>query len=156
MKLKLLDENDSIYGYYDGDVRDGNIPNGAGSIIYNDGGQFDGFFVEGKKRGYGAEFNNGNLLYRGEWFENEMHGCGYRKFNDAEYVGYFVNGLPHGFGVYFYNDGDIYVGEHKQGHLHGKGTYIYTDGTQLEGWWYDGKCQGPFFEITGDRILKCI
>lgn len=156
MKLKLLDENESVYGYYDGDVSGGNIPNGAGSLIYNDGWSFDGFFVEGKKRGYGAEFMNDTLLYRGEWFENEIHGCGYRKFDDAEYVGYFVNGLPHGFGVYFYNDGDIYVGEHKQGHLHGKGTFIYTDGTRLEGWWYDGKRQGPFFEITGDRILKGI
>ena len=84
MKINLLDENGRIYGHYDGDVRGCNVPTGAGSIFYNNGGYFSGFFLEGKKRGYGEEFMNDNLLYRGEWLENEMHGCGYRKFNDAE------------------------------------------------------------------------
>ncbi len=149
----------NMSGYYEGDVRGSNIPTGFGTQFFNNGNRYDGFFLEGKRRGYGEALIGKRLIYRGEWVDNKRHGCGYARYDgleyDCEYIGYFVKDHPHGFGVCFFNNGDVYVGEWDHGQRHGKGTYIYFNkALREEGWWNHGKRHGVFFEIEENNIVE--
>ena len=88
----------NISGYYEGDVRGSNIPPGFGTQFFNNGNRYEGFFLEGKRRGYGEALIGKRLIYRGEWVDDKRHGCGYARYDgleyDCEYIGYFVKDHP--------------------------------------------------------------
>ena len=88
-------------------------------------------------------FTNGGI-YEGEWFEGAMHGKGIYTFaNGNIYVGEWLKGCMNGYGVCNFVDGDIYEGEWFEGLMQGNGTncelhinfIIYTkvDGDKYEG-----------------------
>ena len=142
-------------GYYDGDVRNGSVRTGYGNERHSDGSLCNCFCLEGKRRGYGEEIRNGDVIYRGEWFNDKKHGYGYHVYSNGRYFGGFVNGLRHGFGVFFYRDGTGYAGEWKCDKQHGKGTYIYLGGlSRLEGWWRDGTLNGICFYVGADGKIE--
>ena len=149
----------NVSGYYEGDVRGGNIPTGCGTQRFENGHSYDGFFLEGKRRGYGEARIGERLSYRGEWCNDKRHGCGYAVYDRLErghkYIGYFAEDCPHGFGVCFYDTGEIYVGEWDRGAMHGKGTYIYADKASWdEGWWNHGERDGVFFSVKGNTTVE--
>lgn len=138
---------------YDGDVRKGNLPTGCGTMTWSNGDKYDGFYLEGKRRGYGVLEIGGKVVYRGEWFDNKKHGYGCNIHEDATYVGSYVRGIRKGFGVAFYKNGDVYVGEWENDRRSGKGTYIFANGNRIEGWWKDGEREGICFDVKKDGAI---
>lgn len=76
------------------------MKNGAGRFYYQDGGMYDGNWVEGKMHGIGRlYYQSGKLAYEGEWKADQFWGAGvlhnecpeqlthpfnYRNFNTLE------------------------------------------------------------------------
>jgi hypothetical protein len=131
------------FRYDDGGVYEGMFVNGKwegdGSVTWPSGSSYKGGFLDGKKHGKGTyKYNNGNV-FEGEFYNSKML-KGTLTFNSGDiYKGGFVNELFSGFGVYTWKDGDRYEGEFINGAFHGKGKIISKDGSIVEGAWSNGK-----------------
>ena len=143
---------------FEGFYKDG-IRMGKCTITYNNKDKFIGNIINGKKEGYGEQFNfSTKSTYKGEFKNNLFEGKG-KIINDNGYYfeGSFLGGLRHGDncietkagirkyegsfkrdkmngkGIYEWyqgeSKGDIYNGEFKDDLFDGFGTYKYSDGT---------------------------
>ncbi|NCU20908.1 2-isopropylmalate synthase, partial [Candidatus Falkowbacteria bacterium] len=66
---------------------------------YDDGGFYEGSFLNGKQHGQGRYRLPNGYDYEGEWVAGEISGTGRAKFPDGSvYEGQFVRGLPEGRG----------------------------------------------------------
>lgn len=164
-------DGEKILGSYGGDLENG-IPQGRGTLLYDDGDVYEGYFLGGKFHGKGVSTrNDGNIRYDGEWRNGKFHGEGtyyYSKGdsqNRAQYKGSFFNGMRVGKGVLTWKDGtlyegdfaenmmsgrgvmkwpcgDVYEGEFANGTRDGYGKYTSADGYCYEGQWKEGKREG--------------
>ena len=117
------------------------------------------------------EYNdNGNKVYEGEYFGNYVNGFVYegygKQFLDGEiiYKGQFVSGKREGYGVTFVNGYLRYRGEWHNNHPHGRGEIVLNgldnkeEGEVIKcnwknGYGYDSK-RKSMIDINGNRIPK--
>ncbi|MBT6559999.1 MAG: hypothetical protein HOL76_01925 [Euryarchaeota archaeon] len=94
-----------------------------------------------KAHGKGA-FDNGEILYIGDWWNGKIHGNGEISWRDKEggveqeYNGEFKWGKPHGKGTIRWPNPineNYYKGEFENGYMHGKGKYQYVSKGVLGG-----------------------
>lgn len=89
-------------------------------VVADDGGIYDGVWVNGRRNGYGVQIFPGGDRYEGGW----------------------RNDLRHGQGVYVFTTGDRYSGSHADHKFHGQGTFYWANGDRYEGMWYNDKAHG--------------
>lgn len=126
------------HGSYYGEIKNG-FPHGFGTMIWDDGDEYVGDWIEGRFEGVGVMiFANGDR-YEGQVKNWLYDGNGIYTFSSGEqYDGAWVDGLHDGYGIYSWPDGKSYTGEWHKGMFHGKGTYRFEDGTVLSGLWHYG------------------
>jgi len=89
---------------------------------YEDGGVYEGTFLNGRQHGQGSYRLPNGYEYRGEWFEGEIRGDGTATFpNGSVYEGQFARGKPEGVGRITFADGGSYEGEWEDGKITGRG-----------------------------------
>ncbi len=88
---------------------------------YDDGGVYEGTFVDGKQDGTGT----------------------YRLPNGYEYTGQWVAGEIRGQGIATFPNGSVYEGTFVAGKPEGQGRITFADGGTFEGEWVDGNITGP-------------
>jgi hypothetical protein len=90
---------------------------GKGIYKWIDGGSYEGDFIDGIMTGYGKEYDeNGELIYEGDFLNNEYDGAGTYYRNGAKYIGGFKNGVFHGQGKFYDEKGTLkYEGQFKNG-----------------------------------------
>lgn len=80
---------------------EGDCQNGWGKYTY-DNGYYEGFWLNGKKSGYGIYVWSESDTYLGNWRENKMDGFGQSVFASGnEYVGGYSNGKYEGYAIYY-------------------------------------------------------
>eukprot|EP00804_Cyclotella_cryptica_P016739 CCRYP_002034-RA/>CCRYP_002034-RA protein AED:0.26 eAED:0.26 QI:348/1/1/1/1/1/2/131/940 len=88
------------WGTYVGDLDSDGKRNGKGKITYDDGGYYDGHFVDDKFHKTGVYKWNDGDEYDGEWADGERNGIGiFRKADGGVEYSFFKNGSPVGDGV---------------------------------------------------------
>ncbi|MFJ1366978.1 AHH domain-containing protein [Capnocytophaga canimorsus] len=156
----LLQDQDSIFGYwnegkltgdalyktssfiYDGGFVD-NIPTGIGCLISSDGNYYSGSWIDGKRNGIGDIFFANGDRYSGEWENNEFHGIGKFIYNhdNSSYEGEWKNGLQDGQGNY--NSPNFYYrGDWEKGWMDGEGILVFKNGDRYEGTIHENKIDG--------------
>lgn len=120
-----------------GDIYEGPLTAYNQSGIYRlaDGSIYRGGFRLGERTGFGVvRSNEGEVLYRGTFRNNEPHGRGWlRLANDSIYTGPVKNGKPDGYGRIEDADGTVYVGPVEAGKRNGKGLMTMPDGRTYKG-----------------------
>lgn len=109
--------------------------------------------------------DNGDLIFKGTFNMDKMHGkcfwkdpsheysgeinnqiyhgpCTIRYPNGDVFKGMMKNGNIEGHGTLAYGNGDKYEGEFKKNLMHGKGNYTWLNGESYEGQFIDGKIRG--------------
>ena len=68
---------------------------GKGKMIYKDGDQYDGDWMNNQRHGAGRMIFANKDIYQGQWSQNEKHGKGtYRYANGTKIEGKFANNEP--------------------------------------------------------------
>ena len=80
-------------GTYTGDLVSG-VPNGQGSIVWDDGNTYEGQWKDGCADGHGIfRWNTDNCFYEGDWVAWQMHGYGTYTYPDGTVIsGWWENG----------------------------------------------------------------
>lgn len=136
------------------------IPDGYGTLIYENGDKYEGQWSNGLINGYGTMtyadgskkeggWTDGNLMF--EVIIGNGNTITYRgAYYNATYTGKLLNILPHGYGTLVLDNGDKYEGEFKFGKKNGKGTYTWADGTTYVGEWKNDMHNGYGIYTTSE------
>ncbi len=169
-------EIETAFGYYNGEVDAGGVPNGRGTLNYYTGDVYVGEFSGGKRDGngktvfktggsYDGEYKNdvmsgsGTMIYAngdvisGEFKNNLPNGKCEVKYSDGtEYSGELADGVRNGEGRFTYQNGDVYTGNFENGFRSGYGEYRYSGGAVYKGNWIDGvqNGEGTFKDKLGE------
>jgi len=150
----------------------GNCSDGWGKYQY-DGGYYDGFWVQGKKDGYGLYKWVGTGKYIGSWKKDQMQGYGvYIADNEDNIAGWYANGQLNGVGYTvtgdvweqgIYTNGTLttpytfYTTESDTGCTAGDcnnkyGRYKWDNGDSFTGFWQNGSMYlGTYTFANGDK-----
>lgn len=150
----------------------GNCQDGWGKYQYS-GGYYDGFWVNGKKDGYGLYKWVGTGKYIGNWSSDQMNGYGiYIADNEDNIAGWYSNGQLNGVGYTvtgdvweqgLYVDGNLttpytyYSNEVDTGCTAGDcqnkyGKYVWSNGDTYIGFYKDGRMNlGTYTFANGDK-----
>ena len=110
----------------------GNCTDGWGKWEF-DNGYYDGFWVNGKREGYG--------LY---------------KWNDyGVYIGFWLNDTMDGYGSYEDENGKIIARIYSNGKLNGYGEESTLDNEYKRGVYKDHSLETPYTFIANDKELEC-
>lgn len=134
-------QNDWGVGVFTGNLKDG-VPNGQGTVRYNDGSEYKGGFYDGLPNGKGTYKNSkGHLVFEGVYGNGKRaRGTHYADDGTILFKGVYTEGggRLEGYGIETgkNNDGTTwkYEGEYKHQMWNGKGTY--TNGEKRKGWGY--------------------
>jgi hypothetical protein len=112
--------------------------------IWDDGSEYTGEKMHGRRHGQGVYKSAFGDVYEGEFKDDQYHGHGMLVFQSkATYNGQWFNGMRHGQGIYIYPDGKTkYSGGFRDSKFDGKGEMTYFDGTKYNGHWQSGKQHG--------------
>ncbi len=129
------------WGIYEGQLDALGEPHGRGSITWENGGKYDGQWVDGKANGIGImHYGNGDK-YEGGWKDGCRCGQGTHHFKDGGvYEGQWCNAAPDGQGKMTLKNGSHYEGTWKDGKWHGQGIVRPVNGGEWEGTFHMGKC----------------
>lgn len=118
------------------------MPDGSGTMYYNDGNMYDGSWGNGLPDGNGTmTYANGDT-YNGHWKNGKRDGYGTYTWQDnRKYAGYYKNDMRDGEGEYFgwtgfskeYGWNGNYTGTSKEDYFDGEGYFIFENGDQFEG-----------------------
>lgn len=141
-------DGEKILGSYSGDLNNG-IPQGKGTLLFDDGSIYEGDFLGGKFHGKGVAIrNNGTIRYDGEWRNGRFNGEGVYNYSKGDtqkrlqYKGGFVNGMRVGKGVLTWEDGSAYEGEFQDNLISGYGIMKWACGACYEGRFAKGARNG--------------
>lgn len=88
------------WGTYEGDLDSDGKRTGKGKMAYDDGGSYDGYFLDDKFHKTGVYKWHDGDEYDGEWADGERNGIGiFRKADGGVEYSFFKNGTPVGDGV---------------------------------------------------------
>jgi hypothetical protein len=136
---------------YEGIFMNNLFHDNTGKAIYciKENIRYIGCFKEGKRNGlgklerYNQNTKSWNIIYEGEWKDDNINGKGKMTFIDgSSYEGEFKEGKKEGKGTYNHISGTKYEGEWKNGMMNGKGCAIYNDECIYEGEWKNNKKHG--------------
>jgi uncharacterized protein (TIGR02145 family) len=91
----------------------GNCTNGRGTLKWTSGSEYQGYFVNAHKWGFGKyTYTEGDIKsYEGEWIYNDWNGYGICYYSNGDiYEGDFVQNKRQGFGKLTKKDGSIITG----------------------------------------------
>ena len=113
------------------------LENKKENIYYKSGNNYIGDYKNGLKHGKGIiYYDDGNILYKGDFIEDKFEGYGEYHYNKSEYyVNQFKNGITEGKGKLY--DGDFIYHEYKGSQLD-----IYKYGNFYSGEWKNCKKHG--------------
>jgi hypothetical protein len=125
-----------------GQLQAGDIRDGYGVKLFDDGKLYAGDFVGGLRSGRGVQRWPDGHVYIGQWKGGKRQGEGEYRFSHGDtdgsgviednecdiYKGEWLNDMFHGMGVYRFVGGDVYTGQFRENEKHGSGTYISADG----------------------------
>ena len=144
-------------GEYFGQLNSSQKRHGLGSFRYNDGGVYEGTWMNDMAEGSGAIKLANSDDYVGDFHKNEMHGFGIynsKSHGGSVYKGSFQNGKPSGHGILTYTSGRKYEGEFQGGYPHGFGVETYSDGSKFEGEFASSVPHGfgTMFSASGEAV----
>lgn len=136
----------------------GDVKNGWGVYIYENGTIYEGYFRKGMKDGYGKLTLTDGSIYQGQFAKDLYEGYGVLTEPDGTKTegmfehGRFAGALKNqygcvsgdcktGYGVLAEKE-RTYFGEFKDGQMHGMGLLIQKDGTQYDGSFVRGSLDG--------------
>ena len=149
MSLLLL--GGFIYSQNDGQCIVGDCENGEGTIVYENGNKYEGYWEDGAQI-EGVYYWVDGDEYEGNFKDNMRHGVGTMNWSDGrQYSGDWKNNMMNGYGIYFVSE-DRYEGGFKDNLFNGQGTYFWSDGDKYEGLWANGKINGQGMMIKAEYI----
>ena len=96
-----------------------------GIYIRYDISLYTGTVNYGLRHGKGAGFYNDGGIYEGEWVNDSREGMGIMYYSNGDiYIGDWKNDRREGNGIFYYGEGGIYNGEFKNNIIEGNGFYI--------------------------------
>ena len=132
------------------------VPNGKGTMFWNDGSKYEGEWKNNKINGKGIYYYSDGDRYDGDFINGKAEGKGIEYYSNGDkYEGDFRNDKKEGRGIFYWNDGDRYEGEWKNGLKEGKGIFYWSDGDRYEGDFRNDKKDGKgvFYRANGDREI---
>jgi len=146
------DECPYPYSYQEGLWEKGIFISGSVRIFYQDGGLYEGGFVNGKPQGWGKYAWSAGGRYFGEFDKGQKNGYGVYKYEDGSYFeGNWKNDKGQDVGIlYVKNQNLLYKGGFNDGKLHGFGTIIFKDKITYTGQFVDNAPHGEGI-ITDDK-----
>lgn len=141
IRRKRIRVSEHGWGVYEGQLDALGEPHGHGSITWENGGKYDGEWIDGKANGIGImHYGNGDK-YEGGWKDGCRCGMGTHHFKDGGvYKGQWRNAAPDGQGKMTLKNGSHYEGAWKDGKWHGHGIVRPVNGGEWEGTFHMGKC----------------
>ena len=141
VRRKRIRVSEHGWGVYEGHLDSLGEPHGSGTVTWENGGQYNGEWVDGKANGYGLmNYGNGDR-YEGGWKDGCRFGQGTHHFKDGGvYEGQWCNAAPDGHGKMTLKNGSHYEGAWKDGKWHGHGIVRPVNGGEWEGTFHMGKC----------------
>ena len=145
--MTYKDADGNTTDVYKGDFVSG-LPNGTGTMTYQNGDTFAGTWTQGARvKGdirfvYRAADGTAQATYVGQWDNGQPNGTGTITYANGDVFGNnWVDGLLSGEGTKAYANGNSLSGTFQGGELVGVGTmhYIYRDANGNEEAIYDGK-----------------
>ena len=102
------------------------------------------------------EISNTDYVYRGEIKNNKFDGFGEIYTSDYDYYGEFREGYMHGEGVcHFKKEKSKYDGFFNKSLKHGFGKVTLSDGTIIEGNFYNDKLNKAVIRYKSKEVLEC-
>lgn len=140
-RRKRIRVSEHGWGVYEGQLDSLGEPHGRGTVTWENGGKYDGDWVDGKANGNGMmNYGNGDK-YEGGWKDGCRFGQGTHHFKDGGvYEGQWRNAAPDGQGKMTLKNGSHYEGAWKDGKWHGTGIVRPVNGGEWEGTFHMGKC----------------
>mmetsp|Transcript_8570 Transcript_8570/g.18537 ORF Transcript_8570/g.18537 Transcript_8570/m.18537 type:complete len:395 (+) Transcript_8570:165-1349(+) len=141
IRRKRIRVSEHGWGVYEGHLDHLGEPHGRGTVTWENGGKYDGEWVDGKANGHGImNYGNGDR-YEGGWKDGCRFGQGTHHFKDGGvYEGQWRNAAPDGQGKMTLKNGSHYEGAWKDGKWHGPGIVRPVNGGEWEGTFQMGKC----------------
>ncbi|KAL7548917.1 hypothetical protein ACHAWF_017909, partial [Thalassiosira exigua] len=141
VRRKRIRVSEHGWGVYEGHLDHLGEPHGRGTVTWENGGKYDGEWVDGKANGHGImNYGNGDR-YEGGWKDGCRFGRGTHHFKDGGvYEGQWRNAAPDGQGKMTLKNGSHYEGSWKDGKWHGTGIVRPVNGGEWEGTFRMGKC----------------
>lgn len=141
VRRKRIRVSEHGWGVYEGHLDHLGEPHGRGTVTWENGGKYDGEWVDGKANGQGSmNYGNGDI-YEGGWKDGCRFGLGTHHFKDGGvYEGQWRNAAPDGKGKMTLKNGSHYEGDWKDGKWHGHGIVRPVNGGEWEGAFEMGKC----------------
>jgi hypothetical protein len=101
---------------------------------------------------------HGKLVFRGTTIQGKRHGYGveWNPFEKYTYEGDFENDNYHGHGSKIYEDGRAYTGGFRNGIEHGEGVLVKVDGRILKGKFEAGLPKGEILQISESKKEKIV
>ena len=140
---------------YIGKILNG-VPNGKGTMYWNDGTRYEGEWKNNKMNGKGIYYYSNGDRYDGDFINGNAEGKGIEYYSNGDkYEGDFRNDKKEGRGIFYWDDGDRYEGEWKNDLKEGKGIFYWSDGDRYEGDFRNDKKDGKgvFYRANGDREI---
>ena len=154
--LQYNNDNKKYVGFWQNGLWDG-----AGTLLWENGDQYQGSFVKGKQHGEGTFRWADGREYSGAFWMNLRHGKGKYVWpaTGAVYEGNFVRNRRHGQGNYSDPAANVeYSGEWQGGAYHGYGHYQWRDGEgrkhAYQGHFVRGKPHGYGVEVRPDGTVR--
>mmetsp|Transcript_150 Transcript_150/g.380 ORF Transcript_150/g.380 Transcript_150/m.380 type:complete len:417 (-) Transcript_150:451-1701(-) len=140
-RRKRIRVSEHGWGIYEGQLDTLGEPHGRGTVTWENGGKYEGEWVDGKANGHGVmHYGNGDR-YEGHWKDGSRFGMGTHQFKDGGvYEGEWRNAAPDGHGKMTLKNGSHYEGCWKDGKWHGPGIVRPVNGGEWEGHFEFGKC----------------
>ena len=155
IKYDFENKNDEIKRVkYIGQVLNG-VPEGKGTMYWNEGSRYEGDWKNNKKEGKGILYWSSGNRYEGEFKNGAYDGKGIMYYTDGDrYEGEWKKDNKEGKGIYYFNNGDRYEGDFKNGERNGKGIMYYSNGDREMGdYSNDGKI-GKHVMLTKNGNIK--
>ena len=139
---------ESVQGRYDGQRNIAGVPDGKGTMTYEDGDVYTGAWRQGKQHGWGETKGANEKHYKGAWEDGQRQGEGQQTFGKggSMYSGGWRAGDPHGTGVMLSQKDFIftgmYDGDYRAGKREGFGTWQFNNGDTYRGRWSGGRIDG--------------
>ncbi len=126
----------------------GSCKDGFGKVVFTNGGNYEGFFVDFKFHGEGVLTFRDGSFYKGTFQKGKMNGKGIFTYKEGHlYQGQFLDNKKHGKGTIALANGDKYSGDWINDKMEGLGKYTFDDGST-----YEGQFKINYFE--GEGTLK--
>lgn len=152
--------------FYSGDWLNGQY-DGHGALSISRICRYEGDFRNSAMHGKGKliyeSYEGQNYNYNGDFENNTFSGFGNLQYfaakgkNPEEYTGYWKNGVPSGKGTYIWSDGSNYQGNYEDGKKRGQGKYTFNlSKSYYEGSWSNGKPNGKGVLVlnTEEGVVK--